>query len=82
MCFYSLHVHERVLSVERKKGGKGHILFITAARICEPHLAHLCADDATSPADSSDVTSPADSSKVQVSLAKHLPPSFPPVKNK
>lgn len=65
MCFYILHVNERVLYAEREKGGKGHVLF-TAARICEPHLAHLCTDG---------VTSPTDSSEVQVSLAKRLPPS-------
>lgn len=48
-----------------KNNGKGHVLS-TAVRICEPHLAHLCEDD---------VTSPTDSSEAQNASAKRLPPS-------
>lgn len=48
-----------------KKNGKGHVLS-TAARIYEPHLAHFCVDD---------VTSPTDSSEARNALAKCLPPS-------
>lgn len=51
--------------LKRKKNGKGHVLS-TAARICDPHLAHLYEDD---------VTSPTDSSEAQDASAKRLPPS-------